>query len=165
MKRIARFEKVSKEQFESDWKKCFESSPPYDDIKLPERATIGSAGYDIFSPIDFKLKVGETIKIPTGIRVFINEGWVFKIYPRSSLGTKYRLQLNNSVGIIDSDYYYSENEGHFFLSITNVGIDNKILTVKKGQGIAQGIFSEYGITFDDNVTNIRNGGFGSTNKN
>ena len=59
-----------------------------------------------FSPVDFELKPGETIKIPTGIRVFIESDWVLNIFPRSGLGFKFRLQMNNTVGIIDSDYFY-----------------------------------------------------------
>ena len=62
--------------------------------------------------LDFELKPGETIKIPTGIRVFIEFDWVLNIFPRSGLGFKFRLQMNNTVGIIDSDYFYSDNEGH-----------------------------------------------------
>ena len=58
-----------------------------------------------FSPVDFELKPGETIKIPTGIRVFIESDWVLNIFPRSGLGFKFRLQMNNTVGIIDSDYF------------------------------------------------------------
>ncbi len=57
------------------------------------------------------MKPGETVKVPTGIRVEMEENWVLKCYPRSGLGFKYRLQLNNTVGIIDSDYFYSDNEG------------------------------------------------------
>ena len=99
------------------------------------------------------------------MRVRIDEGWVLKIYPRSGLGFKFRLQLNNTVGIIDSDYYYSDNEGHIFIKITNDSKENKTLEIKKGDAFAQGIFVEYGITVDDDATEIRNGGFGSTNKN
>lgn len=163
MKRIARFEKVSEKQFRDSWRDCFdEEENVYDEIKLPKRATKGSAGYDFYSTLDFTLKPGESIKIPTGIRVFIEDGWVLKIYPRSGLGFKYRLQLCNTVGIIDSDYYYSDNEGHMFIKITNDSKDGKELTVKKGEGFAQGIFVEYGITYDDDADSIRNGGFGST---
>ena len=92
------------------------------------------------------------------------ENYVLKIYPRSGLGFKYRLQLNNTVGIIDSDYYYSDNEGHIFAKITNDSNENKSLSLKKGDAFMQGIFVEYGITFDDDVKDIRNGGFGSTSK-
>ena len=110
MKKIAKFEKVSKEQFRVGFIDSFGYEPTneYEELKLPKRATKGSAGYDFFSPIDFSLAPGETIKIPTGIRAKIDDGWVLKIYPRSGLGFKFRLQLNNTVGIIDSDYYYSD---------------------------------------------------------
>lgn len=167
MRRIAKFHKVSYEQFYESCKENFiesEIKKMYEDIKLPVRATAGSAGYDIFAPFGFSLAPSETIKIPTGIRCEIDEGWVLKIYPRSGLGFKFRLQLNNTVGIIDSDYFYSDNEGHIFIKITNDSNENKTVEVKKGTGFAQGIFVEYGITVDDNATGIRNGGFGSTTK-
>ena len=165
-KRIARFEIVSFEQFKSgfDNLKEEEIKSLYDDLKLPKRATKGSAGYDFYAPFNIELKPGETIKIPTGIRAYMEENYVLKLYPRSGLGFKYRLQLNNTVGIIDSDYYYSDNEGHIFAKITNDSNENKVLKVEKGTGFMQGIFVEYGITFDDDTTSIRNGGFGSTTK-
>lgn len=169
MKRIAKFSKVSYEQFYNSWKDDFggtdeEIKAIYDSIPLPRRATSGSAGYDIFSPVDFTLEPNKTLKVPTGIRCEIEEGWVLKIYPRSGLGFKFRLQLNNTVGIIDSDYFYSDNEGHIFIKITNDTNENRTVELKKGTGFAQGIFVEYGITFDDDVTDIRNGGLGSTTK-
>ena len=172
MKRVAKFEKVSWAQFQKDYVDTFgegktidmnEIRKIYDNIKLPIRATSGSAGYDFKSPIDFKLKPGSTIKIPTGIKVKIDDGWVLKCYPRSGLGFKFRLQLNNTVGIIDSDYYYSDNEGHIFSKITNDSNEGKTVEIKAGDGFMQGIFVEYGITLDDDVTAVRNGGFGSTN--
>ena len=170
MKYVAKFEKVNYEQFEKDWIDTFEHKNInniiniYNNIQLPTRATKGSAGYDFKSPLTFTLKPSETIKIPTGIRVLIDEDWVLKLYPRSSLGFKYRLQLNNSVGIVDSDYYYSDNEGHVFAKITNDSNENKTVVIKQGEGFMQGIFVEYGITVDDECETIRNGGIGSTNK-
>mgnify|MGYP004554253275 CR=1 FL=1 len=165
-KRVARFEIVSFEQFKSafDNKTEEEIKTIYDGLILPKRATKGSAGYDFFAPFDIVLKPGETAKIPTGIRVYIEENYVLKLYPRSGLGFKYRLQLNNTVGIIDSDYYYSDNEGHIFAKITNDSNEAKTVEIKAHTGFMQGIFVEYGITFDDDVTSIRNGGFGSTTK-
>ena len=168
MKRIARFEKVSFEQYKKDYFDTFGNldniEEIYNSIKLPKRATKGSAGYDYYAPFDFTLNPGETIKIPTGIRCYMEEGWVLKNYPRSGLGFKFRLQLNNTVGIIDSDYYYSSNEGHIMSKITNDSNENKVVSVKKGEGFSQGIFIEYGITFDDDVSDVRDGGFGSTTK-
>jgi dUTP pyrophosphatase len=168
MKRIAQFEKVSFEQFKSAWidtfpQKC-DIEEIYNNIKLPHRATAGSAGYDFYTPIAFELKPGETIKIPTGIRVKINDGWVLKLYPRSGLGFKFRLQLNNTVGIIDSDYYNSRNEGHIFCKLTNDSKEENTVSLNRGDGFCQGIFVEYGITFDDDAEGERNGGFGSTDR-
>ncbi|MBQ7957908.1 MAG: deoxyuridine 5'-triphosphate nucleotidohydrolase [Clostridia bacterium] len=163
MQRIAEFQKVSFEEF----KKSFGENAKeiYDNIKLPVRATQGSAGYDFFAPVDFELKPGETAKIPTGIRARIDDGWVLKIYPRSGLGFKFRLQLDNTVGIIDADYYNSDNEGHIFIKVTNCSYEEgKTVSVKAGNGFAQGIFLPFGITVDDDVTDTRNGGFGSTDK-
>lgn len=165
MNRVAKFEKVSFGEF----KKAFDSEENkikeiYDSIKLPKRATKGSAGYDFYSPIDINLKSGETAKIPTGIRARINDGWVLSLYPRSGLGFKFRLQLDNTVGIIDADYYNSDNEGHIFIKITNCSYEEKTVSVKSGNAFAQGIFLPFGITEDDDVTDERNGGFGSTDK-
>lgn len=170
MKRIAQFSKVSYEQFKKDWIDTFplcrvDVIPTiYENIKCPKRATTGSAGYDFFSPLSFSLNPGETIKIPTGIKVGMNDGWVLKIYPRSGLGFKYSLRLNNTVGVIDRDYVFSDNEGHIFMKLTNESPEDKRLTVDNGVGVAQGIFVEYGITVDDDATDKRNGGFGSTTK-
>ena len=169
MERIAKFEKVSRERFVADWLDTFGGSEAeaivwYAGIRPPKRATKGSAGYDFESPVYFKLKPGETIKIPTGIRVSMREDYVLMVFPRSGLGFKYRLQLNNTVGIIDSDYYYSDNEGHIFIKLTNDSNEGKELEILAGEGFAQGIFLQFGITEDDEVTEIRNGGFGSTTK-
>ena len=167
MKRIAKFEKVSFEQFEKDYIDCFGQNDEnireiYDEIKLPKRATTGSAGYDYYSPVDITLKPGETVKIPTGIRCRMENGWVLMNYPRSGLGFKFRLQLNNTVGVIDSDYYGSSNEGHIMSKMTNDSNEGKIVEIKKGTGFMQGIFMEFGICEDDDVDTVRDGGFGST---
>ena len=177
MKRIAKFSKVSFEEFYNGMIQGLWTHSPmpaensseykymkdvYNNIKLPERKTVGSAGYDFHIPFDITLSPGETILIPTGIRCMMEPEWVLKLYPRSGLGFKYRLQLNNTVGIIDSDYFNSDNEGHIFINITNDSKEGKTLCVKEGTGFAQGIFLEYGITVDDDATAVRNGGMGST---
>lgn len=170
MRRIAKFHKVSETRFLEDWKDTFgevsaeEAKEIYEGISLPARATAGSAGYDFFAPVEVTLQPGETVKIPTGIRVEMEQDWVLKCYPRSGLGFKYRLQLNNTVGIIDSDYFYSDNEGHIFAKLTNDTNEGKTLVIPAGTGFMQGIFVEYGITVDDAAEGVRNGGFGSTTK-
>ncbi len=169
-KRIGQFHKVSIEQFKEGFRDAFgaiddeEIEAVYNGIQLPKRATAGSAGYDFFTPVPLVLSPGKTTKIPTGIRVEMQGNWVLMCYPRSGLGFKYRLQLNNTVGIIDSDYFFSDNEGHIFAKITNDSNEGKTLELEAGSGFMQGIFMEYGITLDDDVTTSRNGGFGSTSR-
>jgi dUTP pyrophosphatase len=104
------------------------------------------------------------LKIPTGIRAEIQEGWVLQLFPRSSLGFTYRLQFNNTVGIIDSDYFESDNEGHIFIKLMNDSTQGKIVQLRANDGFAQGIFLPFGICEDDAAQEQRNGGFGSTNK-
>ena len=169
MQRIAKFEKVSFAQFEKDFTKLFGNDTDvksiYDEINLPKRATTGSAGYDFFAPVDICLEKNKTILVPTGIRAKIDEGWVLNIFPRSGLGFKHRIQLDNTVGIIDSDYYYSSNEGHIMIKISCDAYDEgHMVEIIKGSGFAQGIFMPFGITADDEVSEIRDGGFGSTTK-
>lgn len=171
MNKVGEFEKVSYEQFykamseiiETEYKDEF-IQMAYDTLELPKRATSGSAGYDFKAPFSFELHPGETIKIPTGIRVKIEDGWWLGCLPRSGLGFKYRLQLNNTMGVIDSDYYYSDNEGHIFAKITNDSNEGKAVEVKAGDGFMQAIFIPYGITYSDSADGVRNGGMGSTGK-
>lgn len=164
MKIAAKFEFVSKEQYLKDFEFKEDACEVYSKLKKPHRATAMSAGYDFYSPFDFHLEPGMTIKIPTGIRAKMPEDYVLMIYPRSGLGFKYRLQLNNTVGIIDSDYYNALNEGHIMIKITNDSNEGKALDIKAGEGFAQGIFMQYGIVEDDDAKDIRVGGFGSTTK-
>ena len=167
MNRIAEFDKVTFKTFKKDWEERFGVAPLnlkeiYDEIEYPRRATKGSAGYDFFSPINFALLAGQSVVIPTGIRCKIDEGYMLQIFPRSGLGFKYRLQLANTVGIIDSDYFFADNEGHILIKLVNATKENRIVEIKKGQGFAQGIFIPYGITVDDNAETLRFSGFGST---
>lgn len=164
---VGRFMRVSDERFEADFADAFPNADvtaAKAAVKLPVRATAGSAGYDFVVPCDLTLAPGETVKIPTGIRAQIADGWVLCVFPRSGLGFKYRIQLDNTVGIIDSDYFGSDNEGHIFIKITNDGKAGKTLSLKAGDGFAQGIFLPFGVTEDDEATAKRNGGFGSTSK-
>lgn len=169
MEKIAKFMKVKYEQFEADWLKAFPESENvkeiYDGIKLPKRATSGSAGYDFYAPADITLKQGESTLIPTGIRAKIDTGWVLSIFPRSGLGFKHRVQLDNTVGIIDSDYFNSSNEGHIMIKVSCDAHDSgHEVCLNAGDGFAQGIFTQFGITVDDNSDGVRDGGFGSTTK-
>lgn len=171
-----KFEKVSFKQFKKDMADLLEKNTDiedkekflkdvYDGIRLPKRATKDSAGYDFFAPFSFYLNKDETIVIPTGIRIKLDKNKFLAVYPRSGHGFKYRSQLDNTVGIIDSDYYYSDNEGHIMLKIT---CDSKMpgtrMSVELGSGFAQGIIQQYFKVDDDKAEGLRNGGMGSTDK-
>lgn len=169
MQKIAEFQKVSFSQFEADFNKnfpeCENVREIYDSIKLPKRATTGSAGYDFYAPVDITLEKGKSVLIPTGIRSKIEDGWVLQIFPRSGLGFKHRVQLDNTVGIIDADYYNSSNEGHIMIKLScDAHDDGHTVSLSAGDGFAQGIFLQFGITVDDDASGIRDGGFGSTTK-
>lgn len=170
---VGKFEKVSFGQFLKDFQDTFSEydyenpeiikgvKNTYDNIKLPHRSTMGSAGYDIVSTESFTLDPGETIKFPLGIKCQIDQGWVLVIVPRSSVGFKYGISLANTIAIIDADYYNNEkNEGHIFIKIRNNG--DKKYTCYEGDAIAQGILLPFGVTTDDECTAVRVGGIGST---
>lgn len=164
MNRIAQFFPVSRAQLEADWASAGMRAPVPEEIRLPRRATSGSAGYDFFAPAGFELAPGESVLLPTGVRAKMDEGWVLMLYPRSGLGFKYRLQLNNTVGVIDSDYFGAKNEGHIMLKLTNDSREGKTLRAAAGEAVAQGVFVPFGITLDDDANAEREGGFGSTNR-
>jgi dUTP pyrophosphatase len=171
LKRVGKFEKVSYEQFYHDIKEEFDSRFTYEEIRkmyeeleLPRRANEGDSGYDFFAPFAFDLAPNEVIKIPTGIKVFIEDGWFLGCVPRSGLGFKYSASLYNTFGVIDSRYVFSDNEGHIACKLCCRNTEGKTMHVDKGQGYMQGIFLPFGITVDDQTTGIRNGGFGHSDK-
>lgn len=187
---VAKFEKVSFDTFLNEFKPLWlaaakasadENEPfsyneeelkqtaqvLYDNIQLPRRATLGSAGYDFYFPFGYtELKPGMSIVIPTGIKVQMTAGWALKLYPRSGLGTKFRLQLDNTVGIIDADYYNNpKNEGMIGIKLTNDSRTGQTVCLDIGNAFCQGVFEIFGVTVDDEpVSEMRQGGFGSTDE-
>ena len=158
---MRKFEKISFEQFVKDVK---DDRMLYDSIELPKRSTKKSAGYDIKSLEDGIIKPGEAMTFKTGLKVCMNDDECLYILSRSSQGYKYNVCLMNSVGLIDSDFYNnSSNEGHFSVRLVNFGTDDFI--VKRGDKIAQGVFSKY-LTIDDeeDIEGERTGGLGSTGR-
>ena len=162
---VGKFEKISLEQWHKDYgdDSAGEGDKTFEGIPMPKRSSVGSAGYDIHTPIAFTLKPGEDIKVPTGLKCRMEDGWFLMAVPRSGLGFKYYTRLANTVGIIDASYYNNEsNEGHMWVKIRNEG--SKTLEIKTNDRICQMIFLPYGITEDDNATGERIGGIGSTGK-
>lgn len=167
--KIAKFEKVSYSEFKKSMQKLYPTlreetiQRTYDEIVLPTRATSGSAGYDIRTPIPFLLEGLQEVTIPTGLRCRMADGWVMLIAPRSGLGFKYYTRLANSLGVVDSDYIFADNEGHIMIKMRCDHNDpDKTLICYEGQAVAQALFVPFGITTDDCAEGIRKGGFGST---
>jgi len=158
---MRKFEKISFEQFRKD---ISDDKELYESYILPKRSTKYSAGYDFFSLSDFTMKPGEILKIPTGVKFCMNRDEMLMLFVRSSMGFKYNVRMCNQVGIFESDYYNNvNNEGHAWIKLQNEGEQDYI--VKKGDGIAQGVFTKF-LTVDeeDEIINERKGGLGSTSK-
>lgn len=172
--RVGNFEKVSFEQFKEginrfktdlyyrELKNLSEEEfrRYYDELQLPDRSTIGSAGYDFHFPFrEYRLAPGETIIFPTGIKVNITGNYFLGIFPKSGLSFDYKVRLDDTVAIIDADYTDAPNEGHIYLKLTN---ENRLKSclLKQNMKIVQGIFIPFALTDDDNVTTKRTGGMG-----
>ncbi len=179
--KIAKFEKVSFEQFKKDWEEQTAEQPVgliyhltthsedlikniYDNIILPKRGTELSAGYDFFAPADIIIPLGSSFMIPTGIKCSIQTGWFLDLNPRSGQGFRYGLHLANTRGIIDADYYNNtNNEGHIMVKLVNDScISKEDVYIPEGKAFCQGIFTIHGLTYNDDITEKRTGGFGST---
>ncbi len=167
MTEMAQFDRVSfdeyldaslKDQSAADDETLDALRQEWEAIRLPARSTAGSAGYDFFLPKAMTFRPEANTFFPTGIRCRIDPGWVLILCPKSGLGNKYGMRLTNSLGVVDEDYYFSDNEGHIMVGITT----SRKLSLTPGSKYIQGIFLPYGICHGDNVTASRNGGFGST---
>ena len=173
-RKVAKFRKVSFDQFKHDMISCGFNLPDtvmqeaYDVIKLPVRATAGSAGYDFFSPIPFALSNMTVnprgITFPTGIQCELHPDFCLIMIPKSGLGIKQYSRLGNCIGLIDRDYIFSDNEGDIFVNIRSDIPSNPPVEIKAGQAICQGVILPFGTTDDDETTEARNGGLGSTGK-
>lgn len=169
-----KFERVSETQYQTDLFSAMHSGKlrvwaeddqditymDVESIPLPKRGTAGSAGYDFYSPVETLVTPGESALIPTGIRCKLDPGQVLLLFPRSSLGMKYRLWLDNTVGVVDEDYYHATNQGHIMVQISNNS--ETACHITRGTRFTQGIVVSYAVAEDDATTEIRTGGMGST---
>lgn len=169
-----KFEKVSFGAFIADVRKYIardsigveEARYAWNNIKIPERKTKYSAGYDICTPFNIVIPPKCTITVPTGIRVVFNEDeiarWHLQTYVRSSVGIRDRVVLTNGTDVIDSDYQFADNEGDMMLALFNMSPNT--VKYKAGDRICQAVFCYHGITENDNAEARRTGGIGSTNE-
>lgn len=132
-------------------------------LKLPERSTKSSAGYDFFNPTKVVCKSHEITMIPTGIKAQFPDDEALFLFNRSSNPKKKGLIILNGVGVVDSDYYNNaDNEGE--MSFVFYNMLNEDVTLEAGEKLGQGIFMKYAKTDDDTAEGERTGGFGSTGR-
>lgn len=149
-KRYRGFEKISEENKKNKLNKVF----------MPIRATRNSCAYDFFANDNYIVQPNEIVKIFTDIKAYMQDDECLILNVRSSMGGKF--MLANTQGWVDSDYYNNkDNEGNIGIFLKN--ISNEPQVIERGSRIAQGMFVKYVIADNDNTTNIRIGGFGSTN--
>ncbi len=130
-------------------------------IRLPERKTEKSAGYDMEAGAAVDLFPGKVTIVPTGLKSYMPDDEYLAIFVRSGLSIKRGIMLVNGTGIIDADYYgNADNEGHIMVALYNTGED--VVKIEKGDRIAQGIFLKYGKVDGDSAQGTRSGGMGST---
>ena len=162
---IVSFDSFRKDMLKYGWREEH-IQRAYDNIKLPERKTKYSAGYDIATPIGFPIKPHERLVIPTGIKVVFEPGtesdyWHLALYIRSSIGINKQVIMANQTGIIDSDYADNpDNEGDMLIALYNMS--DQVVKFRVGDRIIQGIFMNHGIAYNDAATGTRIGGVGST---
>lgn len=143
----------------------FEIVSKYKDegVNLPKRASKDSAGYDFEVIEEVTINPGEIKLVPTGVRALFPKEEVLLMFPRSSLALKRGLMMSNGVGVIDADYYHSDNEGHIMIPLYNFTKED--ITIRKHERISQGIFTKFLKTDTDNDNStVRLGGFGSSGK-
>lgn len=141
----------------------------YDNIEIPQRATMGSAGYDFVLPYTVSLKPGSSVVVSTGIKCKLPPEHFLMIVPRSGLGFKYGIRLSNTIGIIDQDYYNNEgNEGHILVKLMYPYIDEFTtdkITLEAGTKFCQGIILPFCVMDEESSSKKeRTGGFGSTSE-
>ena len=143
-------------------RRCFERVHPDSTIKLPERKTDGSAGYDFFAPCDIEVPAKSfSPLIQTGIKAYMPQDEYLALHIRSSLAIKHGLMWANNTGIVDKDFCDNpDNDGNIGVKFYNAS--SNTYTIKEGERIMQGIFTKYGVVDNDTTEEKRIGGIGST---
>ncbi|HHV95341.1 MAG TPA: dUTP diphosphatase [Clostridiaceae bacterium] len=156
-----------------------------EDAILPEYARPGDAGMDVFAAEDVIIEPGQTVIVPTGLKLAIPEGYEIQVRPRSGISLNTPLRIVNSPGTIDSGYRDELgiiiNNSSFIPNSSSIPTSpslvytldskgNKMGTykIRKGDRIAQIVLQEVPrIKFNlvksvKDIGKDRGGGFGST---
>lgn len=153
-------------------KLCVEVMKMYDDVKIPEYKTEGSAGCDVRTYLydQEEKKIikrtviadGETQLLGTGLKFSVPKGYFLAIFPRSGIALKTKMRIANSVGVLDSDF-----RGELMIIAEN--ISNNPIIIEHDERIAQLLFIPVSQAIflerqDLDETVRAEGGFGSTGK-
>ena len=131
------------------------------EVALPTRGTRNAMAYDFYANDYYSVKPNEVAKIWTDVKAYMQDNECLILNVRSSMGGKF--MLANTQGWIDSDYYSNEsNDGNIGVFLKN--ISDKTLTISKGERVAQSAFFNFLVSDNGNTDKVRDGGFGSTNK-
>ena len=131
-------------------------------VNIPEYKTNGSSGLDLEAFLEKNLivKANETVLVPTGLSIAIDQSLEIQIRPRSGLAAKNNITVLNTPGTIDSDY-----RGE--IKVILINLSEKVFLVKEGARIAQMVLCPIVKaklievkSLDD--TDRGSGGFGST---
>ncbi len=137
-----------------------------ENAKIPQRATNGSAGMDLYACIaeSVTLAPGQLTVIPTGIAIELPDNTCAAfLYARSGLGVKHGICLSNGVGVIDSDY-----RGEVCVGLCNVS--DKPYVIEPFERVAQMVIAPAVLTPDitevDELSDTARGegGFGSSGR-
>lgn len=171
------FDKVSFEEAKSDYAKSgqkhfvsadeqidwiemgnYRLDDKLNELKMPERSTEGSAGYDFFMPYNVIIHPNCSVRFPLLVKCSdMPKNIVLLIFNRSSMALSKGISLDNAVGVIDSDY-----DKDIWFQATNRSSSDVFL--KQGDKICQGIFIPYVTIEEDNHKAKRKGGIGSTGR-
>lgn len=132
-------------------------------VRKPTRGSIHSAGYDFYAYDDYTIEPKQSVLIKTGVKAYMPPDEYLDLRVRSSLGIKRQLMLATGASVIDADYYNNpDNEGEIMVVLYNYGGETQ--TIEAGERIVQGIFTKYFLADNDDTTDERTGGTGSTNR-
>jgi dUTP pyrophosphatase len=130
-------------------------------VPMPSYAKGGDAGADIATRIDFTLKAGERMLVPTGISIALPNGYVALVHPRSGLAIKYGVSMVNTPGTVDAGF-----RGELQVILINHDLTESV-SFKKGDRIAQLVIqqverAEFVEVIQLPGSDRATGGFGST---
>ena len=107
------------------------------DMPLPSYSSENCSGLDLYAAIKKKIKIksGEIITIPTGIKIALKKNLEAQVRPRSGLAANFGITVLNAPGTIDADY-----RGEIKIILINHG--KKLFVIERGMRVAQLIITK-----------------------